>query len=181
MPPGARLNRKPHVQREQGGYGCPRKGSFWGGCPARRAHLSSLASVITVMKDVESSMASKYSVSSSSSLSSPLGVKRLPRDMHRAAASVYNPTKSCLTPRGEVQSPRGATPPRPLTSPLHLPAPPYFGHLVLVNLVAAALTCCSGTCFPVSALSQSPLSFPKPVSLFVAQVPFLTDPFPGYP
>lgn len=52
------------------------------------AHLSSLGSVITVMKDVESSMASKYSVSSSSSLSSPLEVKRLPRDTYRATASV---------------------------------------------------------------------------------------------
>lgn len=41
----------------------------------RASYLSSLASVITVMKDVESSMASKYSVSSSSSLFSPLEVK----------------------------------------------------------------------------------------------------------
>lgn len=71
------------------------------GRPAREwapgAHPSSLGSVVTVMKDAASSMASKYSVSSSSSLSSALLVKRLPRDAGLPASpSPGSPHSRCL-------------------------------------------------------------------------------------
>lgn len=100
--------------------------------PAQGTHLSSLASVITVMKDVESSMASKYSVSSSSSLSSPLGVKKLPRETSKAAASVCDFKKLACFRKSRAQM---AAPPLTLLPPLQeLPTSVTWSRLSWLSL-----------------------------------------------
>lgn len=115
-------------------------------------------------------MASKYSVSSSSSLSSPLGVKRLPRDTHETAASVCNSVNSltCLRKSRAQRVPPALDPasqgplvPSPLQS---------SSHLVCINLAMAALAPLPRMSVLLSALAQRPPSWkPPPISQHAGQ------------
>lgn len=107
---------------------CPREGEIPWARAAISAHgasyLSSLDSVITVMKDAESSMASKYSVSSSSSLFSPLEVRKLPR---HAETLRLQPHPDAVPSTPLALSARLQTPPTPIT--LHCVHPTCFAGI----------------------------------------------------